>query len=165
MWPTNVTGGGTVQLERERENASRQMAESTPLLDEKQWLDGRTLALEGEIEGLRAPTAEIEAALEGKAEVTIAAPEDDSEAKGQRRVTCRRVRVVAAAAPDGRDRAALRREQLASDRVEARQNRLTNSAGFNEGDRVWLYRPTRNTGKTPKYHLVQRRGLPGPAAS
>jgi hypothetical protein len=29
--------------------------------------------------------------------------------------------MVAAAAPDGRDRAALRREQLASDRVKARQ--------------------------------------------
>jgi hypothetical protein len=73
--------------------------------------------------------------------------------------------VIAAAAPDGRDCAALRREQLASDRAKARQNRLTNSAGFNEGDHVWLYRPTRTRGKSSKYHLDQRRGLPGPAAS
>jgi hypothetical protein len=61
MWQTNATGvdtaGGGIG------NASRQMAESTPLLDEKQWLDGHTLALEGEIEGLKAPTAELEAAL------------------------------------------------------------------------------------------------------
>jgi hypothetical protein len=62
----------------ERGNASRQMAQPTPLLDEKQWLDGRTLALEEEVEGLRATTAELEAALEGKA-------------VGQRRVTCRTV--------------------------------------------------------------------------
>jgi hypothetical protein len=38
MWQTNATGvytaGGGIG------NASRQMAESTPLLDEKQWLDG-----------------------------------------------------------------------------------------------------------------------------
>jgi hypothetical protein len=53
------------------------MAESTSLLDEKQWLDGRTLALEGEIKGLRAPTEELEAALEGKAEATTAAPEEE----------------------------------------------------------------------------------------
>jgi hypothetical protein len=124
--------------------------------------NGRTgVALEGEIEGLRAPTAEIKATLEGKAEATTAAPED-SEAEGQRRVTCRRVRVVTAA-PDSRDRAALRREQLASDRMKARQIRLTNSAVFNEGDRVWLYCPTRKRGKSPKYHLDQQHGLPGPA--
>jgi hypothetical protein len=66
------------------------MAQSTPLSDEKQWLDGRILAVGEETEGLRAPTAELEAALEGKA-------------GAQRRVTCRRVRVVAAAAPDGRE--------------------------------------------------------------
>jgi FKBP-type peptidyl-prolyl cis-trans isomerase 2 len=36
------------------------MAESTLLLDENQWLDGRTLALEGEIKGVREPTAELE---------------------------------------------------------------------------------------------------------
>jgi hypothetical protein len=81
----------------------------------------------------------------------------------QRRVTCRRVRVVAAVAPDDGERAALRREQLASDRAKARQNRLTNMAGLNEGDRVWLYRPIRNRVKQPKYYL-NRRGLPGPAA-
>jgi hypothetical protein len=46
------------------------MAESTPLLDEKQWLDARTLAFEGETEGLRAPTAELEAAQELKVEAS-----------------------------------------------------------------------------------------------
>jgi hypothetical protein len=57
------------------------MAESTPLLDKKQWLDGRILTLEKEMEGLRAPKAKLEAALEGKAEATSAAPEgEDSEA-------------------------------------------------------------------------------------
>jgi hypothetical protein len=58
------------------------MAESTPLLDEKQWLDGRTLTFEGETEGLRAPTAELEATLELRAEATSAVPEEeDSEAE------------------------------------------------------------------------------------
>jgi hypothetical protein len=80
-------------------------------------------------------------------------------------VTCRRVRVVAAAAPDGQDRAALRREQLASDRATAHRNSLKNSAGFNEGDQVWLHRPTRNRAKSLKHHPDQRRGLPDTAAS
>jgi hypothetical protein len=127
------------------------MAESTLLSDEEQWLDGRTLALERDINGLRASTADLEAALEGKA-------------GGQRRVTCRRVRVVAAAAPDGRDCAALRREQLVSDRVKARQNRVLNSAGSRERGQVWTYRPARNGGKLPKRHSDQRRSLPGLAA-
>jgi hypothetical protein len=151
-WRGCATGG--------RGNVRRQMAESTPtsprvapLLDGKQWLDGRVLAFEKEIEELRAPPmAELEAALEGKMEV-------------QRRVTCRRVRVVPAAAQDGRDPAALWRGQLASDRVKASQNRLINSDGSSGGDQVGLYRPTRNRGKSPKHHPVQRRGLPGPAAS
>jgi hypothetical protein len=71
-------------------------------------------ALEGEIKGLRAVTAELVAAREGKA-------------GSQRRVICRTVRAVAATPPDGRNRAALWREQLASDRVKGRQNRMTNS--------------------------------------
>jgi hypothetical protein len=51
---------------------------------------GRTLALEGEIKGLRAQTAELEAALEGKADATTSAPKEvDSEADGQRRARCR----------------------------------------------------------------------------
>jgi hypothetical protein len=54
------------------------------------------------------------------------------------------VRVVAAVAPDGRDRAVLRREQLASDRMKARQDRLAISAEFKEGDHAWRYRPARN---------------------
>jgi hypothetical protein len=73
---------------------------------------------EGEIKGLRTPTAELEAALERKA-------------GAQRRVTWRTVRVVTAAAPDRRKRAALRREQLASDRVKAHQKRLITSTGPN----------------------------------
>jgi hypothetical protein len=71
----------------------------------------------------RAPTSELEAALLGKA-------------GGQRRVTCRRVRVVAAAAPDGRDRAAQRRGSCASDRMKARQNRLISLAESREHDQV-----------------------------
>jgi hypothetical protein len=124
MWPTNATGG--------KGNASRQMAELTPLLGVKQWLDGCTLAFEGDIEGLRAPALELETALGGKA-------------GGQLCVTYRRVRTVAAAAPDGRDHAALRREQLTNDRMKAHQDRLASSAGFSEGDQVWPYRPLRST--------------------
>jgi hypothetical protein len=86
----------------------------------------------------------------------------DRKVGGQWRVTCQTVRAVAAALPDGRDRVALRREQLASDRVKAQQNRLTNSAGFKEGDRAWVYGPTQNRKKSPKYHLDQRSGIPGP---
>jgi hypothetical protein len=60
--------------------------------------------------------AELEAALEEKAEATTEAlKEEGSKAECQRRVTCRRVRVVATAAPDDRDSAALGREQLTSD--------------------------------------------------
>ncbi|KDR09269.1 hypothetical protein L798_00935, partial [Zootermopsis nevadensis] len=36
------------------------------------------------------------------------------------------------------------------DRMKARYDRLANSAGFQEGDRVWLYHPTRTKGKSPK---------------
>jgi hypothetical protein len=88
----------------------------------------------------------------------------DSEADGQRRTRCRWAWVVAAAAPDGRERAGLRREQVASNRVKARQDRLANSAGFSKGYHVWPYRPARNRGKSLKYHSDQWRGLPGPAA-
>jgi hypothetical protein len=78
-----------------------------------------------QIEELKARVAELEAALERKAEATTEAlKEEGSEAECQRRVTCRRVRMVAAAAPDDRERAALRRGQLASDRMKARQKRL-----------------------------------------
>jgi len=62
------------------------------LLDEKRRLEGRILALEKEIEELRAPMAELEAALEREMKATTAAPEEeDSEAEGQRRASCRRV--------------------------------------------------------------------------
>jgi hypothetical protein len=89
----------------------------THLSDEKQRLDACEATLEKLIEELKAKKAELEAALEGKAEATTAAlKEEGSEAECQRRVTCRRVRIVAAAAPDDREcAAALRRQQLASD--------------------------------------------------
>jgi hypothetical protein len=58
-------------------------------------------ALERQIEELKAKAVELEAALERKAEATTEAPkEESSEAECQRRVTCRRVRIVAAATPD-----------------------------------------------------------------
>jgi hypothetical protein len=115
-----------------RSEARRQMAESArtpPCLthqsDEKQRLDACEAALERQNEELKAKVAELEAALERKAEATTEVlKEEGSEAECQRRVTCRRVRMVAASAPDDRERAALRRGQLTSDRVEARQNRL-----------------------------------------
>jgi peptidoglycan hydrolase CwlO-like protein len=116
--------------------ARRQMAESartppclTHLSGEKQRLDACEATLKNQIEELKAKMAELEAALEEKAEATTAAhKEEGSEAECQRRVICRRVRMVAAAAPDDRDRAALRREQLASNRVGARQNHLVGAA-------------------------------------
>jgi hypothetical protein len=101
--------------------------------------------LERQKEELKARVAELEAALERKAEATTEAlKEEGSEAECQRRVTCRRARMVAAAAPDDRERAALRRGRLTSDRVEARRNRLMDSAGVTEGDRLRPYRPARN---------------------
>jgi hypothetical protein len=35
--------------------------------------------------------------------------------------------------------------KLASDRMKTRYDKLANSAGYHEGDRVWLYRPKRTT--------------------
>jgi hypothetical protein len=40
--------------------------------------------------------------------------------------------------------------QVASDRMKARYDQLANSADFQERDRVWLYRPIRKRGKSPK---------------
>jgi len=40
--------------------------------------------------------------------------------------------------------------KVASDRMKARYDQLANSASFQVGDRVWLYRPTRRRGKLPK---------------
>jgi hypothetical protein len=40
--------------------------------------------------------------------------------------------------------------EVASDRMKTRYDQLANSAGFQEGDRVWLYRPIRKRGKSPK---------------
>jgi predicted RNase H-like nuclease (RuvC/YqgF family) len=136
---------------RGRDEARRQMAKSactpprlTHQSDEKQRFDACELTLEEQIEELKAKMAELEAALEEKARATTAALKEDCEAECQRRTACRTVRMVTAAAPDDRDGAALRREQLASDRVEARQNHLIGAAGVGEGDRVRPYRPARN---------------------
>jgi hypothetical protein len=88
--------------------------------DEKGRLGAYVVALEGQ----KARLAELETALERKAEATTKAlKEEGREAECQRRVTCRRVREVAAAAPDERERAALRRGRLTSNQVEAHQNR------------------------------------------
>jgi hypothetical protein len=40
--------------------------------------------------------------------------------------------------------------KLASDRMKNRYDELANSAGYHEGDRVWLYRQTSTKGKSPK---------------
>jgi hypothetical protein len=70
--------------------------------------------------------AEVESALKRKTEATTEAPEEEgSEAECQRRVTCHRVQMVAAADPDDRGRVALRRGHLTSSQVEARQNLRT----------------------------------------
>jgi hypothetical protein len=140
-WRRDCATGG-------RSEARRHMAESactppslTHQSDEKQRLDACEAALERQIEELKAKVAE----LERKAEATTEAlKEEGSEAECQRCVTCRRVRMVAATAPDDRERAALRRGQLTSDRVEARQNRLIDLTRVTEGDRARPYRPTRN---------------------
>jgi hypothetical protein len=143
-WRRDCATGG-------RSEARRQIAESarippciTHQSDEKQRLDACEAASEKQIKELKAKVAELEAALEEKAEdTTEELKEEGSETECQRRVTCRRVRMVAAAAPDDRVRAALRRGQLTSDRVEARQNRLIDSTGVTECDRVRPYRPAR----------------------
>jgi predicted phage tail protein len=75
--------------------------------DEKQRLDACEAALEKQIKELKAKVAELGTALEEKAEATTEAlKEKGSEVECQRRVTCRRVQMVAAAAPDDRERAA-----------------------------------------------------------
>jgi hypothetical protein len=40
--------------------------------------------------------------------------------------------------------------RLASNRMKTRYDKLANCAGYQEGDRVWLYHPTRTKGKSPK---------------
>jgi hypothetical protein len=39
--------------------------------------------------------------------------------------------------------------KLASDQMKTRYDKLANSAGYQEADRVWLYRPTHTKGKSP----------------
>ena len=39
--------------------------------------------------------------------------------------------------------------KVASNRMKARYDQLANSAAFQLGNRVWLYRPTRRRGKSP----------------
>jgi hypothetical protein len=112
--------------------------------DDKQRLDVCVATLERQNEDLKAKVAELETALERKAEATTEAlKEQGSKAECQGRVTCRRVQVVAAAAPDDREHVALRRGQLASDRGQARQYRPIDSTGITEDDRVRPYRPAR----------------------
>jgi hypothetical protein len=45
---------------------------------------------------------------------------------------------------------ARRHLKVASDSMKVRYDRMANSAKFQEGDRVWLYRPTRTRGRSPK---------------
>ena len=45
--------------------------------------------------------------------------------------------------------------KVASDRMKARYAQLANSAGFQEGDRMWLYCPIRR-GKSPKLKTCTR---------
>jgi hypothetical protein len=40
--------------------------------------------------------------------------------------------------------------RLASNRMKTRYDKLANWAGYQEGHRVWLYRPTRTKGRSPK---------------
>jgi len=40
--------------------------------------------------------------------------------------------------------------KVASDRMKAHYDQLANLVGFQEGDRVWLYRPIQKRGKFPK---------------
>jgi hypothetical protein len=40
--------------------------------------------------------------------------------------------------------------KLAIDRMKTRYDKLANSAGYQEGDRVWLYHPTHMKGKSLK---------------
>jgi hypothetical protein len=87
---------------------------------------------------VKANLAELEAARKAKTKATTSVPEEENKADVQRYASCRRVRVVAATTTDGRDRAALRRELVDSDRMNGLYDRLANSAGFQEGDQVWL---------------------------
>jgi hypothetical protein len=41
--------------------------------------------------------------------------------------------------------------KAATDRIKASYDRLADSAGFQEGDQLWLYRPTRTRGKSPSH--------------
>jgi hypothetical protein len=130
--------------------------------DEKQRLDACEAAWGRQIEELKAKVAELESALERKTEATTEAPkEEGSEAECQRHMTCRRVRIVADAAPYDQGRAAPRRGQLTSNQEEARQNRRIHSTGVTEGDRVRPYRRARKR-KVAKHRPDRQRGPPGP---
>jgi hypothetical protein len=72
----------------------------------------------------------------------------EEKAGGQRRVTCRKVRAFAASPVDGWDRAALRREQPASESVKELQNRLIISAESSKRGKVWTYRSARKVTET-----------------
>jgi hypothetical protein len=126
--------------------------------DEKGRLETYVVALEGQMARL----AELEAALGRMAEATTGAPkEEGSEAECQHRVTCQRVRIAAAAAPDDQGRAAQSRGQLTSNQSEARQNRRIDSTGVTEGYRVRPHRPARIK-KVTRHRPNRQRGPPGP---
>jgi hypothetical protein len=76
--------------------------------------------------------------------------------RGCPRVICRRVQMVAAAAPEGQERAALRRGSLTTNQVEARQNNRSDSTGVTEGDRVRPYRPANR-----EYRVIRDKARPG----
>src|SRR5215469_6719197 len=44
----------------------------------------------------------------------------------------------------------LNKIKLSSDRTKARYDLRPNSAGFKDGDQVWLYNPQRRRGRSPK---------------
>jgi len=71
----------------------------------------------------------------------------------QRHVSCRKLRVVAATAETVLI-VQLWGEAAGGWPTKAHYGRLPNSARFQEGDQVWLYRPTRTRGKSPKLQPV-----------
>jgi hypothetical protein len=161
-WRRNCASGGRSEARRQMAVSARTPPCLTHQSEEKQRLDSCEAAWERQIDELKAKVAELESALERKAEATIETlKENGSEAECQRRVTCRRVRIVAAAAPDDRERAALGRGQLTSIQVEAHQNRRIDSTGVTAGGRVRPYSQATKR-KVTKHHSDRRRGPPGP---
>jgi hypothetical protein len=165
-----------------RDNAVRRVAASptsprvAPLLHEKERLEGHISALAKEIcwnKELKAKIAELEAARKTKTKATTAAPRKEDMSEVWQCASCRRIRLVTAATADTRDRAALKREQLASDVMKASYDRLENSARFQDSS---LAVPPDSDQRevteatviiemlVQSHHSNQRRGLQHPAA-